>query len=581
MINGQDLFFLLSGIFGGLALFIWGMGLMSKALHGFAGNRLQILISGVTKNRFVGLSIGTILGITIQSSAATVMLVGFINAGLMTLIQSVPLMLGANFGTTLAMQLISLHISEYCFVAIVIGLIMQFIAPGPKMKQVGTALLGFGVLLLGMSIMSDTIRPHRELFRPILAAADGSTFKGLVIGTLLATAVTSIIQSSGATIAMGFALVSAGVCTNLEQVYPIMLGANIGTCATAMLGSIGADVNARRSAVSHLVFNIIGGIVGIISAPLFYRFMPMITDDVIRQLANANTIKMLIMALIFLPFPRQYARFIEWLVRSRKPLPQPSFLDDNLLIKPEQAIFASLKEMQRVARVCAKSFRLAFELILQADSRKVGQIKRNEQIVDEIKVATHEFLFRLARRKLSRRQAIIIQHCERCMTDIERIGDHVDSICDTTMRQRKSRYLFDREALELLTSIYDRAAGTLKLVIESLNPENNGFREMAGKILKTRDEYAEHSFKAKNIFLDRVAQHEIPPLTAIFFSQYIADFDRLVKHSKRIALAERAPFFWLKHYKFDRESPEEPEWQIPTPIDPNDLLDKLQSEDYL
>ncbi len=585
MISGKDLFFLLSGIFGGLALFIWGMGLMSDALRRFAGNRLQIVVSGVTKNRLVSMTIGTILGIFIQSSATTVMLVGFINAGLMTLAQSVPLMLGANIGTTLAMQIISLKISEYCYVAIVLGLLMQMLSPGERLKQVGTALLGFGVLLLGMDLMGKSIAPHRDLFRPILAAADGSTLKGLVVGTLLATAVTGIIQSSGATIAMGFALINAGVCTSLEQVYPIMLGANIGTCATALLGSIGTNIQARRSAISHLMFNIIGGIVGIAAAPLFYRFIPMLSpgnapESIIRQMANANTIKMILMALIVLPIPALYARFIEKITPSRKPLPQPSFLNDDFLAKPEQAIWAVLQEMQRVARVCAKSFRLAFELILKPDSGKTNQIKRNEQVVDEIKVAAREYLFRLAKRKLSRRQAIIIQYLERCMADIERVGDHIDSIADITERQHPSPHHFDRPTLELLTGMYDRAAATLKLVIESLDDECRDFPGMAEKILRARDEYAEYSLKAKDAFLERIAQHEIPPMTGMYFGEYVADIDRLVKHTKRIALAERAPYFWLKRYKFDRESPEEPDLAPPPETDPHDFLGRLHDGDY-
>jgi len=581
MISGPDLFFLIAAVFGGLALFIWGMGLMSDALRRFAGNRLQIAVAGVTKNPFLALTVGTVLGIFIQSSATTVMLVGFINAGLMSLAQSVPLMLGANIGTTLAMQLISLRISEYCYVAIVIGLLLQMVAPSDKMKQVGTAILGFGVLLLGMDIMGNAIRPHRELFRPILAAADGSTLKGLIFGTLLTTAVTGIIQSSGATIAMGFALINAGVATSLEQVYPIFLGANIGTCATALLGSIGTNIQARRSAVSHLTFNVIGGIVGIAAAPLFYWFIPMTSDSVIRQMANANTIKMVILAFAVLPFPAQYAWFIERIMPSRKPLPQPSFLQDELLAKPEMAIWAALRELQRIAQVCAKSFRLAFELILEPDAKKVGRIKRNEQIVDEIKVAAREYLFRLAKHKLTRRQAIIIQHIEGCMADVERIGDHIDSIADTTTRQNRGPYRFDRPSLELLTGLYDRAARTLKLVIESLDDTCRDFPGMAGKILQARDEYAEHSFQVKNIFLDRMAKHEVPPLTGMFFSEYVADIDRLVKHSKRIALAEKSPYFWLKRYKFDRESPEEPALMPPPSSDPHDFLDRLQKEDYL
>ena len=201
---------LIFGLLGGLALFIFGMQTMSTGLSSAVGDGMRTLLTKATRNRIAGLGLGTVIGGLIQSSASVVLLIGFINAGLMTLTQAVGPILGANIGTTLSVQLISFKLSDYCLPAVFIGLMLHMISKTPTLKYGGKAVLGFGLLFLGMVIMSDSIKPHHELFEPWLAHINGTTSGGLITGTVVAALITGVVQSSGAVIGMGFAMISAG-----------------------------------------------------------------------------------------------------------------------------------------------------------------------------------------------------------------------------------------------------------------------------------------------------------------------------------------------------------------------------------
>ena len=292
---------LIFGLLGGLALFIFGMRTMSDGLSSAVGDGMRTLLGKATRNRLAGLGLGTVIGGLIQSSASIVLFIGFINAGLMTLTQSMAPILGANIGTTLSVQLISFKLSDYGLPAIFLGLMLHMMARKRKLKYGGQAVLGFGLLFLGMMFMGDSIKPHRELFEPWLAHINGSTMSGLITGTLVAALITGVIQSSGAVIGMGFAMISAGAITEFEGIYPIIIGANVGTCVTGLLGSIGTSVDARRAAVIHLIFNLMSTSIAIAASPLFYRYISVTSDDLIRQAANADTIKMTLTALLMLP----------------------------------------------------------------------------------------------------------------------------------------------------------------------------------------------------------------------------------------------------------------------------------------
>lgn len=583
-LDGRTLFFLVFQVLGGLALFIFGMNIMTDGLREAAGQKLRTILSVMTTRKLSGLGLGALIATLVHSSATTVMVVGFINAGLMTLVQAIPVVLGANIGTTVSMQAISFKLGDYALFAVATGFIMSMVAKNPKAKKIGLSIMGFGLLFLGMNLMSDAIKPHRELLKPIMASISGETTKGLVLGILMATLLTSIIQSSGATIGMAFALIQAGVLTSVEQTMPIILGAHIGTCATALLGSIGTSMNAKRSAYAHLIFNIFNvTMASLLKGPLVALLVWMSPDNVLRQSANLHTVVMVIFAFLVLPFSTPYANLIIRLFRSRKPEPEPSYLDDKLLDYPEQAICACMRELQRVARICAKSLRLAGQTILFAQTpQDIHAIKLNEQVVNDVKLAMKEYLARLTRRYLSKRQAILIQHLDRCMSDLERIGDHIETICNLSLRRQKvPEAVVDKESFDTAFRLYENALQLFKLVIDSLDPDKENIQEIAQQILQARDDYMQDSLNTRAMFTDKVSQRAITPIAGIFFSEYIAALDRIVKHSKSIALAEKQPQFWIKRTKLEKHVDLAPEPELQKLVDPKDYLSRLQAEDYL
>ncbi|MDF7798490.1 Na/Pi cotransporter family protein [Pontiellaceae bacterium B1224] len=573
---------LIFGLLGGLALFIFGMRTMSDGLSAAVGSGMRTLLGKATRNRIAGLGLGTVIGGLIQSSASIVLFIGFINAGLMTLTQSIAPILGANIGTTLSVQLISFKLSDYCLPAIFIGLILHLIARKQKLKYGGQAILGFGLLFLGMVFMGDSIKPHRELFEPWLAHINGSTMSGLITGTLVAALITGVIQSSGAVIGMGFAMVSAGAITEFEGIYPIIIGANVGTCVTGLLGSIGTTVDARRAAITHLVFNLISTTLAIAASPLFYKFIPATSDDLIRQAANADTIKMTITALLMLPFVPMLGKLVTKLVPSKKVQPESSYLDDQLMNRPEQAIFACLKELQRTVRICAESLHLAAEEFIQHDPRRAKLIKVNELSVNAIKLAMRKYLANLTEHYLSKRQSILIEHIDRCMSDVERVGDHIANLSEIAQRQRSiSTARFSPAAIEDWLSIHRAIEQLLAKVIESLDPEKADFQETAKQIIDLRENYVKTAIQVRNAHFQRLEEKEATPLAGMLFNDYLSNFSRISKHIKTIALAEQQPQFWLKRDKLNKVmSSEAPGYTLPDNINPKDYLDRLQSDNY-
>jgi phosphate:Na+ symporter len=559
---------------GGLALFIFGMNIMTDGLRRCAGDSLRRILAKATRHRLNGLGLGTLIGFLVQSSAATVMMVGFINAGLMTLTESVPVMLGANIGTTLSMQLISFKLADYCFVAIALGALLYLAVPQLRLKQAGLALLGFGLLFLGMSTMSGAIAPHRDAFIPLFTKMDGSTVGGMIRGVLLSAAITGIIQSSGAVIGMSFALIQAGVITDLSGVFPIIIGANIGTCVTALLGSIGTHPDARRSAIAHLLFNVFSTLVAACAAPLFYRWIPLFGNDVVHQAANANTVKMVVTALMVLPFAPLHAALVRRLTPSRKPDPQPSFLDESLIPAPEQALHAAMRELQRTVNICRESLELDRALLDAPDEKTARTVYQNEKTIDAVKLAFRDYLSLTTSRFLSRRQAVLVQHLDRCIVEIERIGDHVHVLCNLNARLRPyDSYRFFQPCRKQLNELYAQISVILGNLSISLDPEHENYEVFAERILAARKKYAEKSAAAKDLITAHVGRNELPPQLGIWLSEAVMAFDKIAKHCKAIAGAQKKPFFWLKHSKLDRMADAYTEQKILEELDAGDYLD--------
>jgi phosphate:Na+ symporter len=581
MMQTESLVWTVFRLLGGLALFIFAIKLMTGGLQAAAGRSLRALVRRTTRGRWIGCVLGVLLGFLLHSSATTVMIVGFLHAGLLTLTQAVAPIAGANIGTTLSMQLISITLGAYFFVPILVGVAIQLALPRRPWDAAGQALVAFGLLFLSMDLMSGAVAPHRDLLRPILAAPHGAGLPGQLAAIAIAAAGTAAIQSSGAMIGILFALIGAGAFQSLEPIFPLVLGAHIGTCSTALLGSIGTSIDARRGAAAHLAFNIVGAALALAAAPLLIPYIQGTSPSLVRQTANLHTAVMVLTAIVVLPLRRPFVWTVRALTPSRAPPPPSSHLDESAIAKPEQAIYLAIRELQRVAVICEQTFRLNAEIMFRINAKTLRTIRRNEEAVDEIQRALKRYLQELTRRYLSRRQAVMIQHLNRCMTDIERIGDHNENIADLTEQRLRTRgAAFPSEAQRALFGLFEQAHHVLKLVIDSLNPDQKDFQTVAQAILQARDTYVERSLAAKALFSEKIVNHEWSPIAGIFLSEYVAEFDRLVRHTKMIALAESQPYFWIKRRKLDRVAPELPKHKTARE-EPTDFLDQLHKEGYM
>jgi phosphate:Na+ symporter len=581
--NGRDLFLLIVTLLGGMALFIHGMMWMSGGLQQAAGDRLRIILRLAGRNRFSGFGFGIVLGSLIQSTATTVMLMGFVNAGLMSLEHSIAPIMGANIGTTLSMQAVSFKLGAYCYAAMTIGLLLKKLPGRASRQALGQALVGFGLLFLGIQIMSGAIVPHREALQPYLARIHGDTLPHLLSGMMISLLLTALWHSSGVTIGMCFAFIQAGVFTSFEQVYPIVLGAHVGTCSSALVACLGTHIEGRRCAFTHLFFNLTNAALAVAAKPFFFWIIPITSSDLVRQTANLHTAVMIFAAVPLLAVVPQLARLTHLLLPSRQPPPEPSFLDETLLDRPERALHAALRELQRMARLCARSFRLVPRVLLSEYTRTTLQtIRHHEQTLDDIKVSFRHYLLKIAGRSLSKRQAILVQHLDRCIVDIERIGDHIDAMCELALQRRgHPEALVDADTLAHFFRLYEAVAGLLQQIIESLNPDLPEFQTTAEALLTARTEYVRQSLNFKEEFNGKVAGRRVTPMAGMFFIELVAGLDRIVKHAKLIALAQVQPEFWIKRKKLERRVIEAPRVQPPALVDPHDYLDRLQSEDLL
>lgn len=303
--SAKDLLAIVMPLLGGLGLFLYGMTIMSDGLEKSAGDKLEKLIEKLSGNIFKGVLMGALVTVVIQSSSATtVMVVGFVNAGIMNLTQAIGIIMGANIGTTITAQLVSIDLTVLAPVAIAIGVGFKLFSKKNKSIILGEIILGFGILFLGMELMKDALAPLKEYegFETMIRSIGAGTFFGMIKGFLIGLVITSIVQSSSATTGIMVALASTGALP-IESAYPILLGTNVGTCVTALLSSVGANRTAKRAAVMHLMFNVIGTVIFfLLFSKITINLVTAMSDDAGRQLANAHTFFNVVNTIILLPF---------------------------------------------------------------------------------------------------------------------------------------------------------------------------------------------------------------------------------------------------------------------------------------
>ncbi len=523
------------GAFGGLGLFIYGMHLMAAGLQKAAGRKLEKIIETLTKNRLIGVLVGAVVTAIIQSSSATtVMVVGFVNAGIMNLTQAVGLIMGANIGTTMTAQIVSFSLEAYAPIAVGAGMFMYMISKKQKNKDIAEILLGFGILFIGMNFLKDSLVPLREVqaFKDLLISFGANPVLGLLIGFGL----TFVVQSSSAAIGMLIALASQGLLP-IEAALPILYGDNIGTCTTALLSSIGTNKNAKRAAIMHLTFNVIGSLLFMIvlTVPIKHIVLIMDPTDVPRQIANAHTLFNLINVVIQFPFAFLLIKIATWIVpdgNEDEVLKATKYIDDRILETPSIALNSAIKETLHMGNFARESFVESMSALFENKEEHVYKTFEIEKTVNILERSITEYLVKLSNREITELSRIKVDGLFNAVNDIERIGDHADNIAELALDAIEKRIRFSEDALAELKEMYEYALDAFKLTLESLRELN---REKALIVIKYEEKVDHLERVCRKHHIDRLNRNECNSEAGIIFNDIISNIERVSDLSANIS----------------------------------------------
>jgi phosphate:Na+ symporter len=428
-------------LFGGLALFLFGMEQMADALKAVAGERMKIILAKLTTNRFMGAATGAFVTAVIQSSSVTtVLVVGFITAGLMSMSQSVGVIMGANIGTTITAQIVAFKVTKLALLMIAVGFGMLFFSKQEKIKQYGGMLMGLGLVFFGMSVMSDAMKPLRS-YQPFLNLM--TSMENPLVGILVAAVFTGLIQSSSATTGIVIVMATQGFIT-LNAGIALAFGANIGTCVTAMLAAIGKPREALRAAVVHVLFNVFGVLLWVGFIPYLAEFVTLISPvhpgltgvdrlaaEAPRQIANAHTVFNLANTLIFIGFTSQFVRLVEKLVPD-KPLEElviarPKYLDEELIATPSLALERARMEIGHMGNRVREMLERIMPAITAGNRNALTQVAKIDDEVDILHGHVVTYLGRISQKALTDEQTRELLHLMSAVNDLENIGDIIET----------------------------------------------------------------------------------------------------------------------------------------------------------
>ena len=510
--GGGWIAFLLFGLLGGLGIFLMGMDMAGDGLKEAAGDRMKGLLSALTTNRFAGVTVGAVVtGILQSSSVTTVMLVGFVSASMMTLVQAIGVMMGAKIGTTITAQIIAFKVSKYSLLFVAAGFLMQMVGRKKALRQAGTIVLGFGLIFFGLAIMSDAMRPLRSVaaFTEMLVSLGDQP----LLGIFLAIAFTAIVQSSSATIGIVVALCSGGLLS-LEAGLPLAFGAHIGTCATALLSSISMPREGKQLAVAHLVYSVVGVAIAFPFLGFFVdgaRWLSeaMGSESVARQVANGHTIFTIASALVFMPLIKQ----IEWaskkIMPSAKTAPPfgPKYLSDSAMSVPVLALEQAQLELLRMAGIVRDMFASSMKVLAEPDEEKVEAVALEDDKVDILEKAIRPFLAKVAHARLEPEQAAREHAFIYIVQDLEGIGDILSkeiAAAGRKLAQKERR--FSEEGMLELSSFAEKIQARYDTLFKAVENFDRGAAE---QVLQLRFKEQVMERKLREAHLERLHSQRV------------------------------------------------------------------------
>ena len=531
----------LLGLSGGLGLFLFGMTLMSDGIEKAAGAKLRSILEVFTKNKFMGMIVGVIFtGIIQSSSACTVMVVSFVNSGLMSLYQAAGVIFGANIGTTITSQLVSFNLSKVAPLFVLIGVIMVNFIKKETVKKIGDIVLGFGILFVGLSTMSSAMGTLKESQEVVNALAG---LDNPILAVLLGTVVTSVIQSSSVTVSIILLMANQGLL-ELNIVLYIILGCNIGACASAMIASLSGKKDAKRAALIHLLFNIIGTVILFIMLQVasgwIIEWIQSFSGDNGRFVANAHTLIKIFQVIVLFPFSNLIVRLTYVFVpgEDKKIGYRESYtlkyIGDKVVFNPATVVVEVIKEIERMAELASENLNRAMNALITLDQEDIDEVYEVEKNINFLNHAITGYLVKINQTNLPIEDLKSIGALFHVVNDIERIGDHAENIVDNACTRREKGLNFSKDAQREMGVMLDKVNTIIRYSVEMF-AEGKIEHMTAISVLEEEIDVMERNLQQAHI--DRLTKNECTPDAGMLYSDVVSGLERVADHAVNIAFA--------------------------------------------
>lgn len=526
---------------GGLGLFLFGMKLMSDSIEKVAGAKLRRILELFTTNRFMGMLVGIVFtGIVQSSSACTVMVVSFVNSGLMNLYQAAGVIFGANIGTTVTSQLVSFNLSEAAPVILLIGVLIAMFSKKPGLVKTAEVIVGFGILFLGLSGMSGAMSGMKDAPEVVDLLA---SLKSPVVAILVGTVVTAVIQSSSVTVSIVLLMANQGLLELPITMY-IILGCNIGSCGSALIASMAGKKDAKRAALIHFLFNVIGTIIMYIVLKLagtqVMQAIQSISSDPGRFVANAHTIFKVTQVIILFPFAGLLVKLTYLLVPGEEQKVgyrddhQLKYIGQKVVFNPATAVVEVIKELDRMASLASENLNRAMNAFITLDEEDIEEVYRVEENINFLNHAITNYLVKINQTTLPIEDLKSIGALFHVVNDIERIGDHAENVADTARQRRETNVNLSRQAQKELGEMLDMVNTIIQYSIEMFVKSDETHIEDVLRLEAAVDEKERELQKAH---VNRLTQNECTPEAGMMFSDIVSGLERVADHATNIAFS--------------------------------------------
>lgn len=530
---------------GGLGLFLFGIRTMGDGLENAAGAKLKRMLEVLTGNRFLAVLVGFVVTAIIQSSTATtVMVVGFVNAGMMSLAQAVGVIMGANIGTTVTSLLIALNFSSVAAASVLVGVILMLASKKTVVKNLGAIFTGFGLLFLGIDMMSDSMAPLRESagFMNFIVIVSESPLRPL-FGIILGIVMTAVLQSSSASVGVLQTLAMQGLVPLKFSVF-VLFGQNIGTCLTALFSTVGAKKNSKRAAVIHLLFNLIGTGIFIIIALLtpYVEWIEKLSPDPMAQIAISHIVFNIVSTVIMFPFAKVLVKLSCLLVPGKDDSESEmhcKFIDDRLLNTPPFAVMQVSKEVARMAKLARDNFETSAHALINRSDKDLDKVMENEEIINYLNHHITSYLVKLNALDITDSDSDYIARVFHAINDIERVGDHAINLAEAAQHNIGEGLKFSDPAREELNQLCGSVVTLLERSMAAF--DNQSLSDNEAKELSDLEEHIDDlTLECQDSHIFRLNRKECNTEAGMLYLNTITDFERVGDHAINIAFLARS-----------------------------------------